>query len=208
MPARSRLNAPVLHWTASPTTRALIFDCDGTLADTMPVHHVAWQAMLADHSMVFGHDQFYALAGMPSVRIIEQLAAEQCVALVPGQAETMALDKEQRYVGLIHQVQPIVEVVAVAEHFRGRMPMAVGSGGDGWVIERTLRTIGILDWMDAIVGAEDTERHKPEPDVFLEAARRLGVEPAGCTVFEDSELGLEAARRAGMEPVDIRPWRR
>ena len=203
-----RLNAPVLHWTPSASTRAVIFDCDGTLADTMPVHHGAWQAMLAEHGMVFGHEQFYAFAGMPSVRIIERLALEQAVELAAGQAEAMALDKEHRFVELIGLVQPIPEVVAVAEHCRGNMPMAVASGGDRWVVERTLRTIGVYDWMAAIVGAEDTERHKPEPDVFLEAARRLGVDPSACTVFEDSELGLEAARRAGMESVDIRPWRR
>lgn len=203
-----RLNASVLHWTPSATTRAVIFDCDGTLADTMPVHHGAWQEMLAEHGMVFGHEQFYAFAGMPSVRIIERLAHEQEVVLTTGQAEAMALDKERRFVELIDQVLAIPEVVAVAEHCRGALPMAVASGGDRWVVERTLRTIGVWEWMATIVGAEDTERHKPEPDVFLEAARRLGVDPSACTVFEDSELGLEAGRRAGMEAVDIRLWRR
>ena len=91
--------------------------------------------------------------------------------------------------------------------YRGVLPMAVASGGHRLGRHETLAAIGILDWFDAIVGADDTERHKPEPDAFLEAARRLGVEPAGCVVFEDAELGLEAARRAHMLPVDIRPWR-
>jgi HAD superfamily hydrolase (TIGR01509 family) len=85
--------------------------------------------------------------------------------------------------------------------------MAVASGGERWVVTRTLTTLGVLDWMDAVVCAEDTERHKPDPDVFLEAARRIGVEPSACAVFEDADLGLEAARRAGMLPLDIRPWR-
>ena len=73
------------------------------------------------------------------------------------------------------------------------------------MISRILTRIGIFDWFDAIVTAEDTSRHKPEPDVFLEAARRLGVPPAGCVVYEDTDLGLEAARRAGMRGVDVRP---
>ena len=203
----TRLNARVLHWSPSAHTRALVFDCDGTLADTMPVHFRAWTAMLAEHGLVFPEEQFYAFAGMPSVKIIRQLADEQGVVLAADAPAAMTLDKEHRYVELLHHVSPIDEVVAIAAHHRGSLPMAVASGGDGWVVRTTLTAIGVLDWMDAIVGAEDTERHKPEPDVFLEAARRLGVEPSACAVFEDSDLGLEAARRAGMEPVDIRPWR-
>ena len=197
----------MLHWSPLPTTRALVFDCDGTLADTMPVHYRAWTAMLAEHGLVLSEEQFYGTAGMPSVAIIMRLAHEQGVALEPGAVEAMTLDKEHRYVATIDEVRPIAEVVAVAERYRGVLPMAVASGGDRWVVERTLRTIGIFDWMDAMVGAEDTERHKPEPDVFLEAARRLGVEPMACTVFEDSDLGLQAGHRAGMQAIDIRPWR-
>lgn len=197
----------MLHWTAGPQIEALIFDCDGTLADTMPIHYQAWVAMLDEHSMSFAETQFYAFAGMPSVAIIRQLATEQGVALTADAPARMTADKEARYIELIDSVRPIDEVVAVASHHRGQLPLAVASGGEGWVVDRTLRIIGVAGWMDTVVGAEDTERHKPEPDVFLEAARRLGVQPAGCAVFEDSDLGLEAARRAGMEPVDIRPWR-
>jgi len=99
---------------------------------------------------------------------------------------------------------PIEKVVAVAREARGTRPMAVASGGYRRVVERTLRHIGILDWFGVLVAAEDTSRHKPEPDVFLEAARRLGVAPGACTVYEDTDLGIEAARRAGMRWVDVR----
>lgn len=196
-----------LRWSPPPTTRALIFDCDGTLADTMPVHHRAWTAMLADHGMVFPEAQFYAFAGMPSVAIIHRLADEQGVVLADGAAQEMARDKEHRYLDLIDEVRPIESVWAIAHHFRASLPMAVASGGERWVVMRTLHAIGVDDWMSAVVCAEDTERHKPEPDVFLEAARRLDVLPTACVVFEDSDLGLEAGRRAGMDVVDIRPWR-
>jgi beta-phosphoglucomutase-like phosphatase (HAD superfamily) len=173
----------------------------------MPLHHRAWVAMLAEHGLVFPESQFYAFAGMPTPSIIRRLADEQGVELTDDQPAMMHADKERRYLESIDTVEPIREVVAIAEWCRGTLPMAVASGGEGWVVRRTLSAIGVLDWMDAVVGAEDTERHKPEPDVFLEAARRLGLQPASCAVFEDSDLGLEAGRRAGMETVDIRPWR-
>lgn len=197
----------MLHWTAGPSIRALIFDCDGTLADTMPIHHVAWVTELAIHGLELPEDKFYSMAGMSTVRSIEVLAAEQGVPLVPGQAIDIAAAKEERYLAVIDQVRPVPEVVPIAERYRGELPMAVASGGERWLVTRTLTAIGMLDWWDALVGADDTQRHKPDPDPFLEAARRLGIEPAACAVFEDSDLGLEAARRAGMEPVDIRPWR-
>lgn len=198
----------MLHWTAGPSIRALVFDCDGTLADTMPIHHVAWVTELRLHGLDLPEDVFYSMAGMSTVRSIEVLAEAQGVPLAPGQAVAIAAAKEERYLEVIHQVRPVAEVLRIAEHYRGVLPLAVASGGERWLVTRTLTTIGVLDWMDAIVGADDTERHKPDPDPFLEAARRLGVEPSACAVFEDSDLGLEAARRAGMEPVDIRPWRR
>jgi beta-phosphoglucomutase-like phosphatase (HAD superfamily) len=143
---------------------------------------------------------------MTSVTSIVRLAGEQGVDLADGQAVAMAIDKEQRYLASLDAVRPVAAVVAIAERFRGVLPLGVASGGERYVLERTLRTIRVLDWMDAVVAAEDTERHKPHPDPFLEAARRLGVEPAACTVFEDADLGIEAAQRAGMHVVDVRPW--
>jgi HAD superfamily hydrolase (TIGR01509 family) len=123
---------------------------------------------------------------------------------LPVDPAELAARKEQAFVDQILDVRPVDKVVAIAAQARGRLPMAVASGGPRRVVELTLRQIGVLDWFGAVVGAEDTARHKPEPDVFLEAARRLGVAPAICTVYEDTDLGLEAARRAGMRGVDIR----
>jgi HAD superfamily hydrolase (TIGR01509 family) len=194
-------------WIPPAGTTGLIFDCDGTLADTMPVHFAAWRQMLAPYGIDFPEDVFYALAGMPSPQIVARLAAEQSIELPEGTIERMGVEKEQDYVAAIGRVLPIEPVVAVARQYRGILPMAVASGGHRWVVHKTLEAIGVGDWFEVLVGAEDTERHKPEPDVFLEAARRLGVAPAGCVVFEDGEFGLEAARRAGMLDVDIRPWR-
>lgn len=108
--------------------------------------------------------QFYALAGVPSHSIIRLLAAEQGVAVTEAEVAAMVIAKERRYVDLIGAVQPIAEVLAIAEACRGRMPMAVASGGERWVIHRTLTSIGVLDWFDVIVGTEDTsETRNPRP---------------------------------------------
>lgn len=193
-----------MTFTPPPGTPALIFDCDGTLADTMPTHFRAWTAMLGRHDIPFPETRFYQLGGVPTAQIIRILATEHGVAL--GDVDAMVHEKEAAFLGLLAEVQPIEAVVRIAERHRGTLPMAVASGGYRDVVERTLRSIGVADWFGAIVCAEDTARHKPEPDVFLEAAKRLGVAAAGCVVFEDTDIGLEAARRAGMTLIDVRPW--
>jgi beta-phosphoglucomutase-like phosphatase (HAD superfamily) len=193
-------------WSAPEGTTGLIFDCDGTLADTMPIHFVAWTTMLEPHGLSFPETQFFAFAGMPSHRIIDRLAAEQGRAIAAADVTTMVADKEHRYIAQLDDVVAVAAVLDVAARHRGVLPMAVASGGEGWVVRRTLEVIGALEWFDTVVGSEDTTPHNPEPDVFLEAARRLGVRPEGCVVFEDSDLGLEAAGRAGMLGVDIRDW--
>ena len=194
------------RWTVPAGTSGLIFDCDGTLADTMPVHFLAWSAMLEPYGLQFPEQQFWAFAGMPSHRIIDRLASEQGARFEPATVLTMVADKEHRYIAMIDGVRPVAAVLEVARRHRGVLPLAVASGGEGWVVRRTLEVIGALDWFDTVVGSEDTERHKPEPDVFLEAARRLDLAPGNCVVFEDSDLGMLAADRAGMFGVDIRTW--
>ena len=124
-------------------------------------------------------------------------------------ANLVAREKEQAYVDGLDapgSILPIPAVIEIARRHRDEAegPLAVASGSVRALVERTLRALGITAWFDAIVAAEDTARHKPEPDVFLEAARRLGVAPATCTVYEDTDIGLEAARRAGMASVDVR----
>jgi HAD superfamily hydrolase (TIGR01509 family) len=188
-----------------PSIRGLIFDCDGTLTDSMPVHYISWHRVLARRGVVFEEDRFYALAGVPTDKIIALLSAEQGIAL---DALAVAREKEADFLETVHLVGPIEPVIRVVQQQHRRRKLAVASGGWQSVVRRQLETIGILDRFDAIVCAEDTERHKPEPDCFLEAARRLGVAPELCCVYEDSDLGIEAARRAGMQWVDVRPCHR
>ena len=185
--------------------KGFIFDLDGTLADTMPVHFAAWQEIAARHGLRFPKERFYSLGGVPTRKIAELLIQEAGVASDPL---AVALEKEEAFVAALGRpgaVRPIQKVVDIARACRSHGAMAIASGGRRYLVERTLALIQIADWFQAVVTAEDTVRHKPEPDVFLEAARRLGVDPAACTVYEDTDLGLEAARRAGMAFVDVRP---
>jgi beta-phosphoglucomutase family hydrolase len=195
----------MLPWVAPAHTLGLIFDCDGTLADTMPIHFVAWTTALEAVGIEFSEDRFYALGGMSTERIVALLSEEQ--GIVINDIAELTAAKEKLYLASIDSVRPIDSVVAVARRYHGVLPLGVGSGGERYIVAQTLNAIGVADLFDAVVGADDTERHKPEPDVFLEVARRLGVVPSQCVVFEDTDLGMEAARRAGMIGVDIRPWR-
>jgi HAD superfamily hydrolase (TIGR01509 family) len=191
-------------WTAPPGTAGLIFDCDGTLADTMPAHYKAWLAMLGRFGIPFPEPRFYAMGGMPTASIIRVLAGE--VGVTVTDVDAMVHEKEQCFLTHLEAVQPIAPVITIAATYRGKLPLAVASGGYRDTITRTLDRLAVRDWFDAMVTAEDTPQHKPEPDVFLEAATRLRVEVARCVVFEDTDIGLEAARRAGMLGIDVRPW--
>ncbi|MCA9710064.1 MAG: HAD-IA family hydrolase, partial [Myxococcales bacterium] len=124
----------------------------------------------------------------------------------PVDVAAIALDKDEQFLRRLDRVRAIEPVVAVARQFRGRGPMAVATGNVRRVAEATLDALGIRGWFGAIVGADEVERPKPAPDTFLEAARRLGVEPRDCRAYEDGDPGLRAARAAGMDVVDVRPW--
>ncbi|MCO8120174.1 HAD-IA family hydrolase [Stieleria sp. TO1_6] len=179
----------------------LIFDCDGTLADSMPVHYVAWRDTLQRHRIEFPEARFYSMGGMPSDKIVTLLSTEQGVQADPV---AVANEKEVYFQTLIDQVRPKQAVCDIAVAFHRRKPMAVASGSGRIVVVKQLVSLKIDELFAAVVTAEDTERHKPEPDVFLEAARRIGVRPERCVVFEDSPLGFQAAEAAGMDWVDVR----
>jgi beta-phosphoglucomutase-like phosphatase (HAD superfamily) len=184
-----------------PFPRGIIFDCDGTLADTMPLHWRAWQVIAKRHGFSLPEERFYSLGGVPSRDILRVLSTEQGVPLDPL---AVAREKEAVYLPLIAQVEPINTVVGVARENYGKIPLAVASGGTKSIIEQVLEHLGIRELFQAIVTSEDIVNQKPAPDIFLEAARRLGVPPQFCRAYEDTDLGMKAIQAAGMEAVDVR----
>jgi beta-phosphoglucomutase family hydrolase len=181
--------------------KGIIFDCDGTLADTMPMHWRAWQSITTRYKLSFSEERFYALGGVPSREILKMLGAEQGIDLDPL---AVALEKEAAYLPLLPEVRPIECVVKVAQQHHGKVPMAVASGGTRHVIETVLNHLNLRHYFDAVVTSEDVVRQKPAPDIFLEAARRINVSPADCIGYEDTDLGMTAIRAAGMHAIDVR----
>ena len=184
--------------------KGLIFDCDGTLADTMPLHWRAWQLITRRHDLHFPEDRFYALGGVPSRDILKMLVEEQGRSLDPI---AVAHEKENAYVPLMAEIEPIHAVVEIARVNFGKTPMAVASGGTQAIITQVLEHLKIRHFFDAVVTSEMVKKQKPAPDIFLEAARRIGVEPQFCRAYEDTDLGLQAIRAAGMDAVDVRKLR-
>lgn len=181
----------------------IIFDLDGTLVDTMPAHYLAWRQTAEGHGLVLSEDRFYELGGVPTTRIFTMLSEEQGIEIDP---EAAAIQKEEAFVSLLSEVEPIQPVLEVVQENHGKVPMAVATGAMRWVMERILKEQNLEHYFSEFVASEDTVRHKPFPDVFLEAARRMGVSPEKCCVYEDAQLGIEAGQAAGMHVVDVRTF--
>ena len=183
--------------------RGLIFDCDGTLADTMLLHYAAWEETFAAQGLACPLEFLIRHNGKPTDRIVAQYNVEFNQNL---DVERFTADKERRAWARLDQARPLEPVAALARQYQGVLPMAVVSGGTRDNVERILRAIGLRDLFPVVLTADDGLLPKPAPDLFLEAARRLDMEPALCQVFEDADAGLEAARRAGMRATDVRPF--
>ena len=175
-----------------------IFDCDGTIADTMPLHFVAWTKAMRDLGGVFPEDLFYSLGGTPAIVIVGMLNEKYGLSMDPAQTVRC---KEDYYLQMIAEVKPIEPVLAIARKMHGLVPLSIASGGHREVVLATLRALGIESLFTAIVCAEDYVNGKPSPDPFLKAAILMGVAPDECVVFEDTAIGIEAAKAAGMDWV-------
>jgi HAD superfamily hydrolase (TIGR01509 family) len=178
-----------------------IFDCDGTLADSMPVHYGAWADTVRKYGGQIPEALFYSLGGWPSRKMVELLNERFRSSLDP---ETIANEKEQLYVQRIDTIRPIPEVADFARQVTAFAKVAVASGGILPVVTKTLEAIGFKNFFSVIVTSEQVKQGKPFPDMFLEAASRMGVPPSDCLVLEDSPAGFEAAISAGMDYVVVR----
>ena len=183
--------------------KGLIFDLDGTLVDSMPVHFEAWQDLAKYAGFEFPEDYFYNLAGMPTIKIIKILCDKYKVDLDPTELVKI---KEEAYYKRLDSVKIIEPVFDVAKRYFGVMPMSIGTGGKKEVSLRIIQALELDKYFDIMVSAEDVENHKPAPDTFLKCAELMNVLPEYCNVFEDGELGIQAAKTAGMFVTDIRGY--
>jgi HAD superfamily hydrolase (TIGR01509 family) len=185
---------------------AYLFDCDGTIVDSMPLQYVAWTQALAEWNCTFDEQLFYAWGGMPVADIIHLLNDRQGLSMP---VEGVASRKESVYLELLPQLKAIPEVVEHIEAQHGKIPFAVVSGSTRESVTASLLSLKLLDKFDALVCAGDYKNSKPDPEPFLLAAARLGVAPEACLVFEDTDMGIQAAKAAGMASVKIPPpWER
>ena len=185
---------------------AYLFDCDGTIADSMPLHYVAWSKALSERNCEFSEELFYAWGGMPVADIISTLNARHGLNMPNQQVATR---KEQLYYEILPQLKAVPEVLEHIEARHGQIPLAVVSGSTRDSVTASLETLKILDRFDTLVCAGDYRKSKPDPEPFLIAAERLRIAPADCLVFEDTDMGIQAATAAGMASVKIpQPWQR
>ncbi|MDP9845879.1 HAD family hydrolase [Streptosporangium lutulentum] len=185
-----------------PPYTALVFDCDGTLVDTSSANESAWRTALATWRVELDPAWYRARTGLSADRLLAELETETGTELDYRAVQAAALDA---YQWLIHTVTPHRQVSAIAEAHRGRVPMAVASGGSRQSVEETLRVTGLLPLFDTVVTRDDVRYGKPAPDVYLLAARLLGVAPHACVAYEDTDEGVGAALAAGMTVIDVRP---
>ncbi len=185
---------------------AYLFDCDGTITDSMPLHYIAWQKALGQWNCTFDEDLFYALGGMPTDQIVRLLNERQGLRM-PVEAVTQ--QKEERFFELLPQLKVVPEVLEHIEAKHGRIPFAVVSGGSREAVTASLSLVNLLDRFNTLVCSEDYAKPKPDPEAYLVAAARLEVPPEACLVFEDTDMGIRAATAAGMSSVKVpAPWER
>lgn len=180
--------------------KAYLFDCDGTIADSMPLHYIAWKTALSEWGCEFDEDLFYAWGGMSVAKIITTLNERRGLNMPLAEVEHR---KESLYYELLPQLTVVPEVLEHIEAQYGRIPFAVVSGSTRESVTASLTALHLLDRFQTLVCAGDYKRGKPDPEIFLIASHRLGVAPHDCLVFEDSDLGIQGATAAGMASVQV-----
>ena len=185
--------------------KGLIFDLDGTLANTMPFHMKAWKQACQSFGMDMSSEFLRSFTGTPGKNIayalIKYYSKEGFI-----DPDVIAEQKKENFINMQHLVEEVKPVADIVRKYHGILPMALGTGGHRDTAIRTLETIEMLQYFDHIVTADDVSNHKPDPETFIRCAGLLDVSPVKIMVFEDGDLGIKAARTVGMHPVDVRGW--
>jgi len=186
-----------------------LFDLDGTLIDSMPAHYRAWDAAMRHFGLQTALDEnlFYSLGGVPTPRVAELIGRHYGLTLNP--LEVMEVKESLFFKNGIPSVTIIQPVADFARRVAATKPVSIVTGGTPDIVGPSLQAVGMSDVFKIVVTASDVPpgRGKPEPDMFLMAARLMGVDPRKCLVFEDAEPGIRAAIAAGMQVVRV-PSRR
>ena len=179
---------------------ALLFDFDGTVADTMGVHFDAWNQALKVYGKQLTLEQHHGWAGRPTREIVRLLSAHHGIEI---SEELILKEKEVAYFSSFANIKEIVPIMDIVRAYFGKLPMAIVSGSRHAPVEKTLGQLGLTKYFSPLICAEDYVKGKPAPDCFLMAAQKLNVAPADCLVFEDGELGIQSAHSAGMACVRV-----
>lgn len=182
-------------------TAGLIFDCDGTLVDSLPLYREGWIAALEDAiGQGVPPEWFHGHGGMSEHMVLDIVEARLGRSV---NRDGIILQARDSMLRKLHVLREITVVADIARQYHGRLPMAVASNGSRQIVSACLRHLGLERLFDAIITIDDVDNPKPAPDMFLLAAGRLALAPASCLVFEDSREGMLAATRAGMAHVDV-----
>jgi beta-phosphoglucomutase family hydrolase len=179
-----------------------IFDLDGTLVDTMPLHYRAWDLAMREAGLACQLDEelFYSLGGVPTRRVAELIGQHYRLKI---DVEQVFHTKERIFTEIRADARLIEPVVAFARRVAKSHPVSIASGGTSDIVHPMLRLTGLAEIFTVVVSADDVVHGKPAPDMFLLAAEKMGVEPTRCLVFEDAEPGMRAAEAAGMKWVRV-----
>lgn len=186
-----------------PTTEALIFDLDGTIADTMPLHVRAWQDAGAAYGVNITHEMIHTYAGSPTSEVIKTLNRVYNWDVPPVEAAQLKSGLFAKYLDELISLDPIPEVLEIANYYYGKLPLGIGTGSGHANATKTLQALGVEDLFDAIVTASDVVNHKPHPETFTKCADLMGVDYTNCVVFEDGPMGMIAALRGGMQVITV-----
>jgi len=186
-----------------PSAKALIFDLDGTISDSLPVHLATWNKIGSSIGFVFDERLVYELTGQPTIAFARRIIEENNLRISPGALVKL---KQEAFWAAVHLIKPVDQVVKIVKSYYGKLPMSVGTGASRQSALLQLQELHLLPFFDFVVTADDVTHHKPEPETFLRCAELMKVLPSECQVFEDGILGMEAARSAGMMVTDVRPF--